>query len=65
MVAVGETNATLFQDEAFYQETVARIPVGQITTPADIVGAVVYLASPASNMVNGHPLMVDGGWSAW
>lgn len=60
-----ETNATLFQDEAFYQETVARIPVGHIATPADIVGAVIYLASPASDMVNGHTLMVDGGWSAW
>ncbi len=59
------TIATLFQDEAFYQETVARIPVGRIATPADIVGAIVYLASPASDMVNGHTLLVDGGWSAW
>lgn len=60
-----ETNATLFQDEAFYQGTVARIPVGRVARPADIVGAVVYLASPASDMVNGHTLMVDGGWNAW
>ncbi len=60
-----ETNATLFQDEAFYEETVAHIPVGRIAKPADIVGAVVYLASPAADMVNGHTLLVDGGWSAW
>jgi 2-deoxy-D-gluconate 3-dehydrogenase len=59
------TNAALFQDEAFYRETVARIPAGRIAKPADIVGAVVYLASPASAMVNGHTLLVDGGWSAW
>lgn len=59
------TNATLFQDEAFYRDTVARIPVGRIAKPTDIVGAVVYLASPASDMVNGHILLVDGGWSAW
>jgi 2-deoxy-D-gluconate 3-dehydrogenase len=59
------TNATLFQDEAFYRETVARIPVGRIAKPADIVGAVIYLASPASDMVNGHTLLVDGGWTAW
>lgn len=59
------TNATLFQDEAFHRETVSRIPVGRIAKPADIVGAVVYLASPASDMVNGQTLLVDGGWSAW
>jgi NAD(P)-dependent dehydrogenase (short-subunit alcohol dehydrogenase family) len=28
------------------------------------VGAVVYLASPAANMVTGHTLAVDGGWTA-
>lgn len=60
-----ETNATLFQDEEFYREIVAHIPTGRIAKPADIVGAVVYLASSASDMVNGHTLMVDGGWSAW
>jgi len=60
-----ETNATLFQDEEFYRETVAHIPTGRIARPADIVGAVVYLASSASDMVNGHTLMVDSGWSAW
>jgi 2-deoxy-D-gluconate 3-dehydrogenase len=59
------TNATLFQDEEFFRETVARIPLGRIAKPADIVGAIVYLASPASAMVNGHTLLVDGGWSAW
>ncbi|MDQ2786163.1 MAG: SDR family oxidoreductase [Chloroflexota bacterium] len=59
------TNTTLFQNEEFYREAVGRIPVGRIATPADIVGAVVYLASPASDMVNGHTLLVDGGWSAW
>ena len=59
------TNATLFQDEEFHRETVGRIPAGRIATPADIVGAVVFLASSASDMVNGHTLLVDGGWSAW
>ncbi|MDQ6603314.1 MAG: glucose 1-dehydrogenase [Chloroflexota bacterium] len=59
------TNAALFQDEEFHRETVARIPTGRIAKPADIVGAVVFLASSASDMVNGHTLLVDGGWSAW
>ncbi len=59
------TNATLFQDEEFFRETVARIPLGRIAKPADIVGAIVYLASAASGMVTGHTLLVDGGWTAW
>jgi 2-deoxy-D-gluconate 3-dehydrogenase len=42
----------------------ARIPAGRWGTPADLAGAVVFLASPASNYVNGHVLVVDGGWMA-
>lgn len=41
-----------------------RIPAGRWGRPADVVGAVVFLASAASDYVNGHVLTVDGGWSA-
>lgn len=41
-----------------------RIPAGRWGTPDDIVGAAVFLASPASDYVNGHVLVVDGGWMA-
>lgn len=37
------------------------IPAGRVGKPDEIVGAVLYLASPASDMVVGHTLMVDGG----
>lgn len=37
------------------------IPAGRVGRPKDIAGAVVYLASPASDMVVGEVLMVDGG----
>ncbi|MDR3564282.1 MAG: 2-dehydro-3-deoxy-D-gluconate 5-dehydrogenase KduD [Negativicutes bacterium] len=40
----------------------ARIPQGRWGTPADMEGAVVYLASDASDYVQGHVLLVDGGW---
>jgi len=41
-----------------------RIPAGRWCEPDDVAGAVLFLASGASNMVNGHLLLVDGGWSA-
>jgi 2-deoxy-D-gluconate 3-dehydrogenase len=40
----------------------ARIPQGRWGTPEDLQGAVIFLASDASNYVNGHILAVDGGW---
>ena len=42
-----------------------RTPMRRIGVPADVVGAVVFLASPAASLVTGHVLLVDGGWTAW
>ncbi len=42
----------------------ARIPTGRWGEASDIAGAAVFLASPASDYVNGHILTVDGGWLA-
>jgi NAD(P)-dependent dehydrogenase (short-subunit alcohol dehydrogenase family) len=40
------------------------IPLGRIGRPDDVAAAVLYLASPAANMVTGTSLLVDGGWTA-
>ena len=42
----------------------ARIPAGRWGEASDLAGAVVFLASRASDYVNGHVLVVDGGWMA-
>lgn len=42
----------------------ARIPAGRWGEPEDLAGAAVFLASSASDYVNGHTLLVDGGWMA-
>jgi len=43
-------------------ELLARVPAGRWGRPSDLAGAVVYLASPASDFVHGATLVVDGGW---
>lgn len=47
-----------------YSTLVSRIPMGSMATVKDILGAAIYLASPASSMVTGTSLVVDGGWTA-
>ncbi len=42
----------------------ARIPAARWGEPADLDGAVVFLASPAADYVHGFTLAVDGGWLA-
>lgn len=58
------TNNTqqLRQDEERSADILARIPAGRWGTPADLEGAAVFLASAASDYVNGFTLAVDGGW---
>ncbi len=42
----------------------SRIKLGRFAEPSDLVGAALFLASPASDFVSGHTLFVDGGWHA-
>lgn len=51
-------------DEQRYKDITARIPAGRWGTPEDLKGPVVFLASAASDYLNGHVLNVDGGWMA-
>ncbi|MBT4905822.1 MAG: glucose 1-dehydrogenase [Rhodospirillaceae bacterium] len=48
-------------DQSRRDAGLAKIPLGRFTDPADIAGAVSYLASPAAAYVTGHILAVDGG----
>lgn len=54
----------LFENENFKEKYFERQPIQRIGRPEDILGAVIYLASSASDLVTGHTLMVDGGWTA-
>lgn len=61
-----ETNNTtqLRQDSDRRDAILERIPAGRWGTPADMQGTVVWLASAASDYVNGYTVAVDGGWLA-
>lgn len=56
--------ASSFEDAEFRAQVEAQIPLGRIGSVADVVGAVLYLASPAAALVTGASLLVDGGWTA-
>lgn len=60
------TNNTvaLRQDEARNASILERIPAGRWGVPEDLAGPVVFLASQASDYVNGYTVAVDGGWLA-
>jgi len=57
------TKVTL-EDPRYRDDILSRIPLGRVGQPEDVVGAVVFLASAAADMVTGHTLLVDGGWTA-
>ena len=68
--AVGPTatwtvmNEPLFSDPAWREWCLAKIPAGRFAMPADVAGAIVFLASPAADMITGQLLLIDGGWTA-
>ncbi len=55
----------MLEDAAFRADVLNHIPLKRSGNPKDVVGAVVYLASPASDLVTGYTLLIDGGWTAW
>jgi 2-deoxy-D-gluconate 3-dehydrogenase len=62
-IATDNTEA-LRADVTRSRQILERIPAGRWGTPEDVAGAFVFLASPASDYVNGIVLPVDGGWLA-
>ncbi len=59
-----ENTSALRGDETRNQQILGRIPAGRWGEPEDLAGAAVFLASAASDYVNGEVLVVDGGWMA-
>ncbi len=56
--------APYFTVPAFRDAVLAKIKLGRLGQPEDLMGAVVFLASDAAAMITGSSLKVDGGWTA-
>jgi 2-dehydro-3-deoxy-D-gluconate 5-dehydrogenase len=54
--------AALQADETRNRQILERIPAARWGEPEDLAGAAVFLSSSASDYINGHVLVVDGGW---
>ena len=59
-----EMTKPFLADPAFREYALAKNLLKRFGTPDDVAGAVLYLASPIANMVTGHILLVDAGWTA-
>ena len=59
-----ELTRILVEDPAFDAWVKSEVPLARWGDPEDLIGAAVFLASPASDYVSGHTVYVDGGWQA-
>lgn len=53
-----------FANEAFKADVLRNIPLNRLGRIEDIMGAIVFLASPAAALITGASLLIDGGWTA-
>jgi NAD(P)-dependent dehydrogenase (short-subunit alcohol dehydrogenase family) len=53
-----------FENQSFREDVLASIPLGRLGEIEDIMGAIVFLASPAAALITGASLTIDGGWTA-
>lgn len=56
--------APFLENPQFRDWAISRIPLGRIGKISEVVGAIVFLASPAASLITGASLAIDGGWTA-
>ncbi|RWR26175.1 SDR family oxidoreductase [Sinirhodobacter populi] len=61
-ILTGKTGPAVSETALAYSN--ARTPAPRLGRPSDVAAAVAYLASPQTTFINGHNLLVDGGWMA-
>jgi len=64
LLAVNTPSRQAILQGSILEKVLGRIPLGRLATPEDLLGAVIYLSSEASDFVTGQTLFIDGGWVA-
>jgi len=59
-----EMTRSFLQNEGFRSKVMSKIKLGRMGVIEDVMGAALFLASDASQMITGTSLLVDGGWTA-
>ena len=59
-----EMTAQFYEDDAWLNRVMMRLPMGRTGVPGDLAGATVFLASDSSDYITGQILYVDGGFTA-
>ena len=62
-IVMTEMGQRVWGDEAKAAPMLARIPAGHFAAPSDVAEAVLFLVSPAADMINGVTLPIDGGYT--
>jgi NAD(P)-dependent dehydrogenase (short-subunit alcohol dehydrogenase family) len=55
----------MLKDKVIADEVVRRLPIGRLGRMEEVAAAVVFLATDGADLITGHHLLVDGGWTAW
>ena len=58
-------NYEIQKNQIFVERLTNKVPLKRIGKPEDLQGAIIFLCSDSSNYVNGHNLVIDGGWTIW
>jgi 2-deoxy-D-gluconate 3-dehydrogenase len=56
---------TMLEDKDIADEVMRRLPIGRLGRIEEVAAAVVFLATDGADLITGHHLLVDGGWTAW
>ncbi|WP_148302630.1 SDR family oxidoreductase, partial [Caldalkalibacillus mannanilyticus] len=56
-------NQSFLYNSYFQKEALEQIPLNKYALPVDVANGIAFLMSEEANMITGHNLVIDGGWT--